>query len=403
MKMVIRWTKNNTGDTFGYTQICQTYTTNNTVYFNHSSDFKVAQSLEDDQVGFLFITQEAFQEYVHDIVLRNNQEVIKKFNLICGTYVFDNRIVIITSKYFTDIDTLYTYSRKLRLSPFELNCYSSSPYKLMYNFIIHELQNIKIPTNNKHHISGGLIKCNEPNSFHHVLYEYDITACYPNIIMNYVEDTEPIKILMKHFIQDNIKDFKLWLYGFLGNQFTILYNPRLMDQIATTTRTILQQYIHRAVIIATDSIFMKTEIVPNFFNLRYKSKIHTNVFVVNASMYITDDTYKGLPKNKLSDIVYAQLKILLNSTHIYKTTGLALIHFMSTITEFPVLPIPLKNNTTVTLLIQNNDVIAEMIDKYRYLYCYRKIIYLICNHKSQYKIPYDTFKLLYKIFIYNNE
>lgn len=363
------------------------------IYFNDSTDYLVVNDINSIGCGFLF--DQNFEEYLEELIIVNDPKRFL-FSMIDGTYVYDNRIVIITNNNFNDIYKLSTYSKKLTISPFRLNR-ENSPYNLLKNYIFFTLPTLTTTTTitNKQ-ISGGLIRCNS-TGFYKYLYEYDINAFYPNIIIKYLPDTEPIKILMKPLIDDPLKCLKLFLFGMLGSKYSNLYNPNTMDLITTIGRTIISKYAKRAVIVATDATFMTYPIVPDFDNFTYKTKIHEDAFVISASQYFTKDIYKGFPKNKLSDHVHLLLNQLLKSVN-FENTLLALVHFMSLLEYFPLLPIPLKNGQQITAIIR--DVDSTCVDKYTYLLKYRKIIYSVCDYKSIKKIEYEEFKFVYNYFMY---
>jgi hypothetical protein len=397
-------------ETFGDDKIVECRSTinldiaNTDLYFDSPSDFKTTHEIHcTTGLGFFFICETKFVEYLTDIVLRNDK-ISEKFALVDGTYVFDERIVIITSKYFDDLPKLVNYSKKLRLSPYKLNSLENAPYKLMKNFISYNLgscvTSISPPTVAP--IRGGIIKCNNKDSYYETVYEYDIVACYPNIIIKYIDDTEPINVLMKLLIHDELKMLKLWLYGFLGNPYTVLYNPRIMNEITSIGRMILKQYESRALMITTDAVFMSYRIIPNFAMLDYKENVHNSMFIINAGTYFTDNQYKGLPRGPLSKLVHDVATDFIKSDNQFKFTGLSLINFMSRFVEFTVLPIPLRCGIWISALL-GKEISPNMVDKYLYLYKYRNIIYSICNFKSENKISYEKFKILYNMFICSGE
>jgi hypothetical protein len=364
----------------------------NDIYFSDNTDYLVVNNIDSLGCGFLF--DDNFEEYLEELVIVNDPKRFL-FSMIDGTYVYDNRIVIITNNNFNDIYKLSTYSKKLTISPFRLNR-ENSPYNLLKNYIFFTLPTLTISNHTKKQISGGLIRCNSTGFYQH-LYEYDINAFYPNIIVKYLADTEPIKILMKPLIDDSLKCLKLFLFGMLGSKYSNLYNPDAMDLITTIGRTIISKYENRAIIVATDAIFMTYPIIPDFENFTYKTKIHDDVFVISASQYFTKDLYKGFPKNKLSDHVHFLLNQLMKSVK-FENTLLALVHFMSSLNHFPLLPIPLKNGQQVTAIIK--DIDSTSVDKYTYLLKYRKIIYNVCEYNSIKKIKYEEFKFVYNYFMY---
>lgn len=363
------------------------------IYFNDTTDYLVVKDINETGCGFLFNNK--FDDILEELVLVNDPRK-SKFSSIDGTYVYDNRIVIITNPNFDDIFKLSFYSKKLTISPFRLNR-EHSPYQLLKNYIFFKVP--VAPHQPQEHttsVSGGLIRFREPG-FYKNLYEFDITAFYPNIIMKYLDKAEPIRILMEPLIHDSLKCLKLYIYGMLGSQYSILYNPHTMDTIASIGRTIIKKYVDRAVIVATDAVFMSYPIIPDFDGLPYKTHVHCNVFVVSASQYFTATKYKGFPKNVLSDLVHILLNNLLNGIQ-YETTTMALLGFMQSLKTFPLAPIPLKNGNLVTKQIKSID--PGSVDKFLYLVKYRKILYNVCQYKSKHNLEYDSFKTIYSYFMY---
>lgn len=367
------------------------------IYFNEDSDYLVVKDIDDQGCGFLFDDQ--FDQFLDQLVFFNDPRK-SKFQRLDGTLVYDNRIVIINNPNFNDISKLSHYCKKLVMSPFRLN-QEQSPYHLLKNYIFISLPDNRSVRENKQQplpISGGLIRCNHPG-FHEQLYEYDITAFYPNIIVKYVDKAEPIRILIEPIINDPLKILKLYLYGMLGNPYSILYNPRLMDFITTTGRKIIGKYETRAVIVATDAIFMKYQIIPDFNGFSYKSIHHKNVFVISASQYFTKSLYKGFPKNILSRELCSLFADFLISHQYYENAAIALIDLMKSFNSFPLPPIPLRNGELLTSPIK--DPPPELVDKYGYLIKYRKAIFHICQFKSIDKnLDYQSFKIIYGYFSY---
>lgn len=369
------------------------------IYFNDDTDYLVVTDINTTSCGFLF--DDHFDEKINDMVLFNDQKK-SKFDMIDGTYVYDNRIIIITNSNFNDIFKLSYYCKKLTISPFRLNV-EQSPYQLLKNYIFFTLPiRTTQPKNKEQQISGGLIRCNSVG-FHEHLYEYDITAFYPNIIMKYLDESEPVRILMQPLMNDSLKCLKLYVYGMLGNRYSILYNPRVMDFITSTGRTIIAKYSNRAAIIATDAIFMTYPIIPDFCGLSYKTIVHDNVFVISASQYFTDQLYRGFPKNVLSELVCHLLAKFILHPCVHDNATMALIEFMKTLKSFPLFPIPLKCGRYIMAPLRHSNCTLDdtWVDKYGYLIKYRKAIYRVCQHKSTNKhIQYDSFKRIYGYFSY---
>jgi hypothetical protein len=362
------------------------------IYFDNDSDYLAVDNIEAPGCGFLF--DESFEDYLEELVLTNDPRK-NKFYMIDGTYIYDNRIVVITNTNFNDIFKLSFYCKKLTISPFRLNR-EQSPYQLLKNYIYFIVPRILQQTPEQINISGGLIRFKE-SGFHKHLYEYDIVAFYPNIIMKYLDENEPIRLLMTPLINDSLKCLRLFVYGMLGSRYSVLYSPRTMDKITTIGRSIVEKYKHRAAIIATDAIFMTYPIIPDFGGLPYKTIVHDDVFIISASQYFTSSKYKGFPKNDLSHTIHVLLKDLLNGTE-YNTTPLALLGFMQSLKTFPLLPIPLKNGQQITTIIKSVD--PTTVDKFLYVIKYRRAIYQVCQHKSIEKIDYDAFKVVYNYFMY---
>lgn len=367
------------------------------IYFQHNLDYLVVKDIDSDSCGFLFDDQ--FEDYIYNLVLLNDNRKFK-FSKIDDTYVYDNRIVIITNSNFNDIYKLSYYCKKLTISPFRLNT-EVGPYQLLKNYIFFTLPNTAVQQEQKieKKISGGLINCCEPG-FHTTLYEYDIKSFYPNIIMKYLPHSNPIRILMEPLVNDSLKCLKLYIYGMLGSKYSILYDPITMDFITTTGRNIIKKYLNRAVIIATDAIFMKYEIIPDFCGFEYKSITHTNVFVISASQYFTDKFYRGFPKNILSDLVCRLAFKFINNDEIHDNIISTLLNFMDAFRTFPLYPIPFKDGQIVTASLGCSNYNHILVDKYTYLMAYRKVIYKICDYKSNTKLPYQTFKIFYNSFCY---
>lgn len=363
------------------------------IYFNDDVDFLVVESIDAHGCGFLF--HDNFDEYLEELVLLNDPRK-SNFSTIDGTYVYDNRIVIITNPNFNDIFKLSFYSKKLTISPFRLNR-EASPYQLLKNYIFLSVPNVPTRTREIVNISGGLIKCNAPG-FYKYMYEYDITSFYPNIILKYLDNLEPIKILMQPLIDDQLKCLKMYIYGMLGSQYSVLYNPRIMDTITTIGRTIIDKYKTRCVIVATDAIFFTYPIKPNFDELPFKTTIHQDMFVISASQYFTRSKYKGFPKTILSDHIHILLNQLLIKPE-FENVSVALLEFMKSLVEFPLLPIPLKSGEQITAIIKNN-LDVRNVDKFLYVMKYRKIIYNVCQHKAKKKMDYESFKIMYNYFMY---
>jgi len=366
------------------------YRRGNDVYFTEDSDYLVVNDLNCYGCGFLFYAD--FQKYLKTLVFTNNP-MKDLFSSISGTYVFDNRIVIIDNPNFENIHKLSYYSKKLILSPFQLNS-EKSPYHLLKNYICVTTPSIltkpdEIP------IKGGLITYTSPG-YHNTVYEYDIISFYPNIIMKFLDDDEPIKRLITPLI-DDIKCLKLYLYGLAGNKNTNIYSPVVINLVTTIGRKIVERYKTRAIIIATDAIFMSTPIIPNFGGLSYKTSIHTDMFVINASVYFTRSVYRGLPKNELSNEVHVLLYRVLDHL-MFDNTMHALLYFMNLLRTFPISPVPLKNGECVSYQI--DFINPNVVNKYEYLRRYKKIIYEVCNYKSKVTLNYNQYKKMYDFFTY---
>lgn len=361
------------------------------IYFEENSDYLVVNDINEDKCGFLFDT--SFDEKINEIVYYNKKQK-KLFTMIDGTFIYDNRIIIITNPNFNDIYKLSYYSKKLVMSPFRLNS-EKSPYHILKNYIFFTAPQLPKPTSTPIRIKGGIIKYNQRGFFKN-LYEYDISSFYPNIIIKFLDENETIKVLMKPLMND-IKCLKLYLYGLFGSTSSHLYNPEIINLVTSIGRHIINQYADRAIIVATDAIFMEYPIIPNFFDLPYKTIIHENIFIINTSTYFTPTLYKGFPRNVLSSLVHELLNQLINHNS-FDNPAQALSFFMDSLTTFPMYPVPLKNKETITHKIQTID--PNAVDKYTYVFAYQKILYHVCNYKATMKLEYDQFVKLYTFYLY---
>lgn len=360
----------------------------NDPYFTDESDFLTVDSLSSTGCGFYFDPE--FQTLLKKITFTNHPDK-NKITQINDVYIYDNRIVIIENKDYQDIKTLSYYSKKLVLSPFQLN---SKPTDLLKNYIYFTLPTITVHPEMT--LKGGLIQYRS-TGYYPKLYEYDLISFYPNIISKFLSKDNQLHRLITPLLYDH-KHLKLYVYGLAGCKYSKIYDPETVNLVTAIGREIMSDYTSRAVIIATDAIFMEYRIYPNFVELPFKVVEHNKVFVINASTYFTDTIYKGLPKDKLSDKIHEILLKILKHTQFYSTYE-ALLYFMCELDDFPIFPIPLKNRESITHKI---DVINPIIvDKYTYVYKYRLIIYNVCNYNSFRTLNYEQFKTMYDFFRYS--